>query len=106
MQLYPILPHQDAVSDKKKDLLGQLHYHKLIKDINELEIWMTEMLQVAYDECYKDTSNLKGKKKQHIALLEEIEIKKVGRWNVIIMKTYLDPQIWLASLLAADFYRN
>ena len=58
--------------------MGQLHFHKLIKDINELEIWITEMLQIANDECYKDTSNLKGKKKQHISLLDQIDMKKVG----------------------------
>ncbi|XP_063685310.1 spectrin alpha chain-like isoform X2 [Bolinopsis microptera] len=67
---------QDAVSGKKKDLLGQLHFHKLVKDINEIVIWITEMLQIANDECYKDTSNLKGKKKQHNTLIDQIDMKK------------------------------
>ena len=74
---------QDAVSGKKKDLMGQLHFHKLIKDINEIVIWITEMLQIANDECYKDTSKLKGKKKQHNGLLDKIEMKKVKYHNLL-----------------------
>ena len=48
-----------------------------MKDTDENIIWITEKLQIANDQCYKDTSNLKGKKKMHEALLAEIEIKQV-----------------------------
>eukprot|EP00116_Pleurobrachia_bachei_P011787 sb/3472049/ len=67
---------QGAVSEKKKDLLQQLRYHKLIKEQDELIIWITDKLQIANDECYKDSSNLKGKQRKHQELLDEMKIKE------------------------------
>lgn len=43
--------------------------------------------QIATDQCYKDTSNLKGKQKKHNATEEEIQIKEVRVIHCFIFKT-------------------
>ena len=38
---------QDSVSDKKRELVQQLRFHKFMRDADELAAWINEKMQVS-----------------------------------------------------------
>jgi spectrin alpha len=55
------------------------------RDVDEMEMWITEKLQLALDESYKDPSNIQAKHQKHQAFEAELDANKDRISGVIRM---------------------
>lgn len=58
--------------DKRNKLEDSKRFQYFKRDADELESWIYEKLQIASEECYKETSNLQGKIQKHQAFEAEV----------------------------------
>ena len=55
------------------------------RDVDEMEIWITERTQMALDESYKDPANIQAKHQKHQAFEAELAANKDRIGSVIKM---------------------
>eukprot|EP00117_Sycon_ciliatum_P010415 scpid4432/ scgid12327/ Spectrin alpha chain, brain; Alpha-II spectrin; Fodrin alpha chain; Spectrin, non-erythroid alpha chain len=61
-----------AAEQRRGKLQDALRLQQFRRDADELEGWISEKLQTASDEAYKDTTNLQGKLQKHAAFEAEV----------------------------------
>lgn len=55
------------------------------RDVDEMEIWISEKLQTAVDESYKDPSNIQAKHQKHQAFEAELDANRDRMQGVLRM---------------------
>ena len=69
-----------------KGKLGDVQtLQSFIKDADEIEIWMSEKLQIAMDESYKDPTNVQAKHQKHQAFESELAANAERVSNVVAL---------------------
>jgi spectrin beta len=63
-------------ADRKSKLLDSLVWQKFSRDADEVSAWISEKMQVATDESYRDPTNLSGKLQKHQAFEAELTANK------------------------------
>ncbi|XP_044739331.1 spectrin beta chain, non-erythrocytic 1 isoform X2 [Chrysoperla carnea] len=73
----------DSSNNRKKKLTESLHFQQFLRNVYEVENWLTQKLQIASDESYRDPSNLQTKIQKHITFDAELVANR-GRISSII----------------------
>lgn len=76
------------------------------RDVDEMEIWISEKLQMALDESYKDPSNIQAKHQKHQAFQAELDANNDRMQGVIRMGQSKSSQKKLMSSLQLLKSRN
>nr|WAW84869.1 spectrin alpha chain [Halisarca dujardinii] len=63
---------KDALVDLKKKLGQSKSVQQFLRDADDTETWVSEKLQLASDESYRDPTDLQGKMQKHEALEGEV----------------------------------
>ncbi|XP_065192517.1 spectrin alpha chain-like [Sycon ciliatum] len=63
---------REAAEKRKLQLRDGKRYQEFRRDADELDGWITDQLQTATDEAFRDTSNLQGKIQKHEAFQAEV----------------------------------
>jgi len=63
---------KQALLDNRAKLGEAQSLQQFSRDVDEMEIWITEKLQTAMDESYKDPSNIQAKHQKHQAFESEL----------------------------------
>lgn len=63
---------KEALLDNRAKLGEAQSLQQFSRDVDEMEIWISEKLQMAMDESYKDPSNIQAKHQKHQAFEAEL----------------------------------
>ena len=63
---------KEALLDNRSKLGEVQSLQQFSRDADEMEIWITEKLQMATDESYKDPANIQSKHQKHQAFEAEL----------------------------------
>ncbi|GFO34699.1 spectrin beta chain, non-erythrocytic 5-like, partial [Plakobranchus ocellatus] len=62
----------EASAARRKKLVDSRNYQLFLRNLYEVSSWLTEKLQVALDESYRDPTNLQAKLQKHTAFEAEL----------------------------------
>lgn len=75
----------ESTAARRKRLEESRALQQFLRDVYEFEIWLSQKIQVASDENYRDPSNLQSKMQKHATFDAEITANS-GRIQNIILK--------------------
>ena len=86
INLYPRWENlKEALLENRAKLGEAQSLQQFSRDVDEMEIWITERTQMALDESYKDPANIQAKHQKHQAFEAELAANKDRIASVIKM---------------------
>ena len=76
---------KEALLENRAKLGEAQSLQQFSRDVDEMEIWISEKLQMALDESYKDPSNIQAKHQKHQAFEAELAANQDRIQSVIRM---------------------
>ncbi|KAH7638391.1 alpha spectrin [Dermatophagoides farinae] len=76
---------KDALIEKRSKLGDSQSIQQFSRDADEVEKWITEKLQMATDESYKDPANIQSKHQKHQAFEAELNANKERIQQILSM---------------------